>query len=58
LHSVLAPGLSRHITDKQADHIAQQDQHAKGGKFEVGQKVMVRNLWPTGPKWIPGTIIK
>lgn len=30
----------------------------QGGKFEVGQKVMVPNLRPTGPKGIPGTTIK
>ena len=58
MHSVLAPGLSTHITDKQAEPITQHYQHAKDCKFEVGQKVMVHNLWPTGPKWISGTIIK
>jgi len=55
LHSVLAPGLSRHITEKQDEPIAQHYQHAKDCKFEVGEKVMAYNLCL---KRIFGTIIK
>jgi len=55
MHLALAPGVSRHITDKQAEPITQHNQHAKDRKFEVGEKVMAHNLWP---KWIFGIIIK
>ena len=56
--SLIHPDLAKNVTDKQADQVAQHDQHAKDRKFEVGQNVMVRNLRTTGPKWIPGTIVK
>ena len=55
--SLIHPDVSKHVTDKQADQVAHHNQHAKERKFEVGQNVMVRNLRPTGPKWIPGIII-
>ena len=56
--SLLHPDVEKHVIDKQADQIQQHDQHAKSRKFEVNQKVHVRNLRPTGPKWIPGMILK
>ena len=56
--SLLHPDVSKQVHDKQADQIATHDQHTKSRDFNVGQDVMVRNLRPTGPKWIPGTIIK
>ena len=56
--SLLHPDVSKQVHDKQADQIATHDQHTKSRDFNVGQDAMVRNLRPTGPKWIPGTIIK
>ena len=38
--------------------IAHHDQHAKDCKFEISQRVMVRNFRSSGPKWIQGTILK
>ena len=56
--SLFHPDVSKKVLDKEADQIAHHDQHAKDRKFEISQRVMVRNFRSSGPKWIQGTILK
>ena len=56
--SLLHPDVTKRVLDKQSDQISQHDKHSKERTFTEGQHVMVRNLRPSGPKWIPGTILK
>ena len=56
--SLLHPDVTKRVVNKQADQVAQHDLHSKARSFDVGQPVMVRNLRPSGPKWVPGTILK
>ena len=47
------------MIDKQADEVKQHDKHAKTRRqFEIGEQVMIRNVRQSGPKWVPGTILK
>ena len=56
--SLVHPDVTKQVLDKQADQVATHNQHAKARQVDVGQSVMVRNLRPSGPKWIPGTVLK
>ena len=50
--SLFHPNVSKKVLDRQADQIAHHDQHTKDRKFEISQRVMVRNFRTIGPKWI------
>jgi len=55
--NLLQPDQERQVTQKQAEQVTHHDQHSKERDFNIGQKVMVKNLRP-GPSWIPGIISK
>ena len=54
--TLLQPDVRKHVLEKQAEQARHHNQHVKLRNLQVGQRVMVRNLRPTGPKWVPGTI--
>lgn len=54
---LLLPDCERRVCQKQAEQVANHDQHIKHREFVSGQSVRVRNLRP-GPKWITGTILQ
>ena len=55
--SLVLPNTESQVFKKQADQVAQHNQHAKSRYFTIGETVMARNFRP-GTKWIPGTITK
>ena len=52
---LLQPDPERTVCAKQAEQVTHHDQHAKQRSFQIGQKVMVKNMRP-GPDWIPAVI--
>ena len=52
---LLQPDPERTVCAKQAEQVTHHDQHAKQRSFQIGQKVMVKNMCP-GPDWIPAVI--
>ena len=52
---LLNPSCEQHVFDKQSLQKSQHDRHAKERDFDIGERVMVRNLRP-GPKWIVGIV--
>ena len=54
---LLNPSCSQRVLDKQSMQKSQHDRHAKHREFNVGERVMVRNLQP-GPKWVVGIVRK
>ena len=53
--NLLQPDPARRVCEKQAEQVTHHDQHAKQRSFQVGQRVMVKNMRP-GPDWIPAVI--
>jgi len=54
---LLRPEISDKVATKQAEQKQQHDLKAKPRELMVGQRVMVRIMWP-GPSWIPGSIVR
>ena len=52
---LLNPSCEQRVFDKQSLQKSQHDRHAKERDFDIGERVMVRNLRP-GPKWIVGIV--
>ena len=56
--SLLYPDPGTHVRNKQSDQVKQHDKHAKTRVYPVGKEVMAQNFRQTGPKWMPGIILK
>ncbi len=53
--NLLQPDCEKSVLDKQSQHKSAHDRRSRPREWEVGDRVMVRNLRP-GPDWVPGVI--
>ena len=56
--ALVKPSLPDRVFDKQQKQKQVHDYHARERSFQEGERVYTKNFRGSGPKWLPGTIVK